>query len=117
MQPKIINPKAIFESEEDGSTYMHLNFTTIDKETGDMIIHDIPRIVLDTTTLSYSEPEVYYWNSEPKLLRSGRPSVSFFLDTSYGNEGYYTQQLIKKERELTIEEIEKELGYPIKIVK
>lgn len=112
----IINPMAVFKRSEDGATKMHLNFTKLNELTGDKEIFDIPNIILDELKVKPSEYDDYYNGWRAMRSKVGEPKVEFFLqEDEYG--AIYSCKVVKKPRELTIEEVEEELGYPVKIIK
>lgn len=115
---KIINPKATFK-ERKGNTIMSLEFNSYNND-GNKITVKIPNIILNTLKLNHNnilEQSLIYGNSTKEKLVPEKRYTTMCIDVECDNDGVYAYYQVKNDiREMTIKEIEDELGYKIKIV-
>lgn len=84
----------------------------LDKDTGDRIAYRMPRIDLSTMEIEGENSDTY----NGLILGSRSYSVKFqLIPDNEGRVCHFTN--IKNPREMSIDDIEKKLGYPIKIIK
>jgi hypothetical protein len=104
--------------EDCGSYYLSLEYLLEDDNRIEKLT--IPRVMLPVDGSFYpgfeSSLDYDFWDPRKIELKASYSGVSLrVLKDSDGN--YYTYETIKeKEHEMTIEEIEKKLGYKVKIV-
>lgn len=95
--------------DEYGRTYMSLEFTNDENYR-----IKIPRICLSDLAIENSRESIILNNHE--VLNTASNIVFKIIEDSYDGIVYIVQDLnVKKPKELTIKEIEKKFGYPIRI--
>ena len=105
---KIINPKATFYEEND-SMYMKLEFDSVHKN--EKFHYSIPKIDLQGFSIDIDKSKLYHGVNLISDYKSAELKFKLFkADGAY----YSVQDLTPKE--ITIEEIEKKLGYKVKII-
>lgn len=107
--------------EEDGSLYLSLTyeFKNIEGNNEGKYNLYIPKIALDIKTNDMpiiNNYSYYSINKEGYIYEFQAGKHNYILEQKDYKEEFYTYKIETKEKKMTVEEIEKELGYKVQIV-
>lgn len=123
--------EAVITQEKSGACYLRVVWEETDPN-GNVVEKCCPRVRFPLEMMSLSEPFKPYWNNDPETIII--PSHRYLMIPAFDGIGFLCEEAKDKEflrgsdksfyyalrfmkRKMTVEEIEKELGYPIQIIK